>query len=144
MKLVDIKKAIKRMINAEFPNIKIFSPDVKEGFKKPSFYIQLLPISRERLSKYHFNRKVSVVIYYHSDKHEELELLDIEEKLEEIFSNVIRINDRTITIEDSESNIDNNVLHFEFDISYIGSLAEDKVHGYEEAELMQELILEKE
>lgn len=144
MRLVDIKKAIKRMINAELPDIKIFSPDVKEGFKKPSFFIQLFPISREKLSKYHFSRKLAVSITYHSETNKELEFLHIEEQLEKIFADVVTINDRTITVEEIESNVENNVLHFEFDINYIDSLAEDQVYGYEEADVMEELILEEE
>lgn len=144
MKLTDIKKAINDTLKSNFPTVKVSSPDVEEGFKKPSFFVEILPITRGKEGKYHYSRSVTVVIQYFSENETELENIKMQDQLEEVFGQVLKINDRVITIHNIESEINDKVLHFQFDISYLDSLEEDKVYGYEEAEFMQELILEGE
>lgn len=144
MTLADIKKAISTILKENFPTIKRYPPEVKEGFKKPSFFIELLPIMREKQGKYHYFRKVTVLIRYFSESETELENLKMQDQLEELFSQVLKVNDRIITLEEVEGRIIDEVLQLQFDISYVDSLEEDKVYGYEEAELMQELIMKEE
>lgn len=144
MKLTNIKTAIVTTLRENFSEINIYSPDVKEGFKKPSFFVQLLPVLREQQNKAHYSRNITVVIYYYSEDETELENLKMQDQLEVLFGQTFKINNRVITIDSLEGQIIDNVLQFSFDISYLDSLEEDKVYGYEEAELMQELILEEE
>lgn len=144
MKLTEIKKAISQTLKSSFPTVEVFSPDVQEGFKRPSFFIKLLPITREKEGKYHYFRKVTVIIQYFSKNETEAENLKMQDQLEEVFGQVLKVNDRTITIDEIESEIIDKVLHFQFDISYVNSLEEEKIYGYEEVDLMKELILEGE
>ncbi len=143
MKLVDIKEAINLTLKSNFPAIGRYSRETKEGFKKPCFFIELLPIMRIKENKAHYFRKITVLIRYFSLNKTELEGLKISDELEDVFLQPITIGDRKITIDEVESEFIDEVLVFQFDISYIDSLEEDKVYGYEDSELMQELLLEE-
>lgn len=141
MTLIDIKKAINQALKKDFPKIERYSRETKEGFKRPAFFIELLPIMREQRGKYHYFRKITVLIRYFSESESETELenLKIQDGLEETFGQVLKVKDRVITLSEVEGRIIDEVLQFQFDISYLDSLKEDKVYGYEETELMEEL-----
>ncbi|CAK7083886.1 hypothetical protein CIW83_16865 [Tissierella sp. P1] len=144
MKLTDIKRAIDSILKDNFSTIEIYSTNTKEGLDRPYFFVEISPIIRERLNRAHYHRKVTVLIRYFPNNEEELENLEIQEQLEELFGQALRIKDRVITLDSVEGQIVDGTLQFKFDISYIDSLDVDKIYGYEDAELMQNLILEEE
>lgn len=144
MKLTDIKRAIDSILKDSFSTIEIYSTNTKEGLNRPYFFVEISSIIRERLNRAHYHRKVTVLIRYFPNNEEELENLEIQEQLEELFRQALRIKDRVITLDSVEGQIVDGTLQFKFDISYIDSLEVDKIYGYEDAELMQNLILEEE
>jgi len=133
--LKDIKKAINSIISNKFPDVEIMSTDVKEGFNRPSFFVQLDNVTKDdRL--YYFTRDMTVRIYYFpSDRYNyNLEVLDVVDGLESIFNLNFNVSDRVITIDNTSYDITDGVLEFDLEFNYTDS------YGYEEqGELIEEL-----
>ncbi len=143
MKLADIRKAINTVMRDNFPDHKLYAPDEDEGFTRPCFFIELLPITRDNEGGGIYSRRVSVVISYFSKNKTDLENIKMQDELEEIFAQALKINDRVITIDNTSGYVTDSVLHFSFNIDYLDSIDETEQYGYDPyAEPMQELELD--
>jgi len=139
MNLKNIILAVNELIEREFPTVEIQSNDVKEGFKRPSFFVELDGVSKDtRL--YSYERELTVRIYYFpKSRHEySLETLDIQEKLEEIFGLTLPIEGRPIIIDGTSTSIVDGVVQFDIDLSF--SVRRDVI---DPGEPMQELDFRK-
>lgn len=118
--LIDILKAVNDLINSKYPDIDIVDSDVKEGFKRPSFFTTVDDVSKADYL-HSFKRSLTLLIYYfpqsrHSYK---IDILEKIQGLEEVFNKSIKIKDRVIhLVEDMESDIVDGVLTVRMDLSY--------------------------
>ncbi|MEL3956921.1 DUF6838 family protein [Caldifermentibacillus hisashii] len=114
----DIRKAINAKLKNEF-NIEINSNDVKEGFKRPSFFVTFDNLVKSS-DQSQFDRSLTIRIYYFpTDRYDySLELLDIQEQLENLFDLKFNVLDRKFNIFESSSLITDGVLEFSFDIQF--------------------------
>ncbi|WP_432408557.1 phage tail terminator family protein [Wukongibacter sp. M2B1] len=117
----DIVTAINTKIELKFPNIEIQSTDVEEGFSRPSFFIPLNNIKTSDFMNFARDRTITVRIYYFpTDRYSnQIEILEMQDSLEEAFidDNEIQVNeDFIIGIYESEIEIVDGVLQFEFEI----------------------------
>lgn len=84
--LKDIKKVINKKLIDGFPEIEVQSSDVKEGFKRPAFYVNL---ETNRLDKSQFTllRDMTCRVYFFpTSRYEyEEEIYEVQDKLEELF-----------------------------------------------------------
>lgn len=143
MRLTDIKKAINAVMRENFSGYNFYAPDVNEGFIRPCFFIELLPVTRDNEGGGIYSRRVSVVISYFSKNKTDLENIKMQDELEEIFAQALKINDRVITIDNTSGYVTDGVLHFSFNIDYLDSIDEADQYGYDpHAEPMQELELD--
>lgn len=138
MKLTDIKKAINTLLETNFPGHKIYADDIKEGFSRPCFFVELLPISRDNEGNGLYSRRVSVIINYFSRDKTSLENIKMQDQLEEIFGQTLTVGDRVVTINNIEGYINDGILQFSFNIDYVDSL--DITQDYE---LMGELEMKE-
>jgi hypothetical protein len=60
--LKDIKLAINNLIEATFPEIEISSKDIKEGFARPSFFVDFETTSKHSTDE-QIIRELQVIIY---------------------------------------------------------------------------------
>lgn len=136
--LKDIKLAINNLIEATFPEIEISSKDIKEGFSRPSFFIDFEAMSKHSTEE-QVIRELQIIIYYFpSDPHKNsLELLEVQEKLEEVFDLKLNVSDRYFNIDDPSGVKSDGVLQFSFSIKY------EEGREIEEAELMENLIIKE-
>ena len=110
-------------INLKLANkfgIDINSNDIKEGFKRPSFFVQFENILKTDYL-YHTDRQLTVRIYYFpTNKHQyQLEVLEKQEEIEELFRLGVAVGDRYIDVVDGiEADITDGVLMVSFDLSY--------------------------
>lgn len=128
----DIVRAINGQLKASFPNINIQSTDVKEGYQRPCFYVDLVDFENELLMDEYDHKTAAFSIYYFpSDRlNNRLELLEIRESLINAFIGVLDVgNGFKIHILNTESNIDDGVLNFDFEIEYYQVRAEKDNHG---------------
>jgi hypothetical protein len=114
----DIKKAINTKLNNEF-NIEINSNDVKEGFKRPSFFVAF-DILVKSSDQSQFDRSLTIRIYYFpTDRYEySIELLDVQERLENLFDLKLEVLERKFNIFESTTLITDGILEFSFDIQF--------------------------
>lgn len=121
VKYSDIHRAIVAKLKAKFPNIKISSTDITEGFDRPSFFIEFDDMRSSDFMKEALDRNFTVRIYYfpkEKDKNK-VEILNMEDDLNEIFiqDGVIGIDTETaIEVDELELEIVDKVLQCSFDV----------------------------
>ncbi|MCI1593217.1 phage tail terminator family protein [Heyndrickxia oleronia] len=140
----DIKKAINSKL-ATF-GVEVNSRDISEGFKRPSFFVQLEDSKRSGdVNQVH--KSLTVQIYYYpTDRYDySIEVLEVQEQLENLFELKLKVLDRFFNIDEVNSVLTDGVLSFSFDIAfYDGREIIYTVEGEElNSELMEELDIEK-
>lgn len=155
---IDIKKAITDKLREELSDIKILAMEELSGFDKPAFFVQLIPVNENIYIDYE-EKFLTVNIHYFSEEKTDLANLKMLDKLNSVFLNTLKLQDRNITITSKKPAITDNVLQFKFDIEvvnnfeqieinneYIPYTAIDEAVGYNKGnvELGKELKIEEE
>lgn len=132
----DIDKAVTDCLLDKFPDIEVTENDVKEGFNRPSFFVQL-DNTRKDTRLYVVHQSLTVRIYYFpSNRHAyQSELMDVQEKLEEVFNLNLNVLDRTLTIEETNAQVIDGVLEFEFDLEFYQNVKKE-----DDSDLMSEIV----
>lgn len=130
-----INKAINDKIKQEFPGIMIQSRDVEEGFKRPSFYVNIETTNTETF-QFNLRRDFTCrILFFPTDRYDHKEeAYGVQDRLEMLFGLSFVAGSRTITINEAESDIYDKVLHYDFYFSYYENAGEE-----ETGEKMQEL-----
>lgn len=118
-------------------NIKINESDVQEGFARPSFFVKFDTVYRTDYQNC-FHREISVILYYFpSDRYRyQLEVLEIQQKVEIILKGGFTIKDRALNIsQDIEALVNDGVLQMMFQLDFYDSIDNSAV----EIPLMEEL-----
>lgn len=132
--------AIKKKLNKAFPKIEVQMQDVEEGFKRPSFFIELTNIkSKDFMKSFKDNSLTIRIIYFPSHPHKnQLELLKMMDELDKIFieDNVLELDvDFRTEIYETDKNVVDKVLHYSFDIYF----SEQYIKEMIEVEMMENL-----
>ncbi len=118
LSLLEIKKAtVNKLEPLGVPTI---ANDIRSGFDKPAFFVQLMPIGDETDISISTST-VTINIHYFSKEKTEIENLKMLDKLKKIFINKLEVEDRVLTLYEKRYDIDDNVLQFKFDIRYTES-----------------------
>lgn len=118
---VEIIKAINNKIKNKITGVEFEPTDSKEGLIRPSFRTNIDNIKVSNFMNFAKDREMTVRIYYFStnkDKYR-LELLDIQDKLEDIFlteNTIVTESGFIIEIYECQFDVVDGVLHFYFDI----------------------------
>lgn len=132
--LSDLKTAVNKILKDNFVKIKINPNDTKEGFKKPAFFTQILPITTEYDTVNFTSNKLMVVINYFSKDGVEMEMLKMYDAIKKAFGMTIKVNQRSFLIQRFRSEIVDGVLQLKFNLDYL--VNQEKIDNHE---LMQEL-----
>lgn len=99
--------------------IEINARDVKEGFNRPSFFVQL-DNSNRYSSPTQIERTLTVRIYYFpTDRYKySIEVLDMQDTLEQLFDLKLKVKDRWLNIEEFNSYVNDGVLNCSFDLEF--------------------------
>lgn len=138
--LVDIKKSINNVLKNNFPDVKIYSSDTKEGFNRPAFFTQIVPLTSDYETVNYTSNRLMVAIQYFSESGTELENLKMDEDLRKAFGMTLKVNQRSFLLRNIRSEIVDEVLQLRFDISYFDGMA--KLQEYEEAKNLEISIKE--
>lgn len=114
----EIKKAVNNLINKNF-KAKINSNNIKEGFMRPSFFIELDDVKQTAYEE-QIHRSMTIRIFYFPSDREtySIEVLEVQQKLEEVFDLKLRVLDREININETEAAVSDGVLEFSFEIDF--------------------------
>jgi hypothetical protein len=128
--LSDLKLAVNQKLKAAYPAIVIQSKDIKEGFDRPCFYVEISNNSKEIISPEFNNRLITFTIYYFaSDRYKHsLENLEVQETLEDIFLGKLNVNGKNVLIHEVRSYIVDGVLQVKFDIDINTFIEETSDH----------------
>jgi len=129
--LVDIKKAVNSVLKDNFPDTKTYSSDTKEGFKRPAFFTQVVPIVMNHETTNYTSNKVMIVINYFSENGTELENLKMDTNLRKAFGMTLKVNQRSFLLQNIKSEIVDEILQFKFDLNYFDGI--DKTENNEKA-----------
>lgn len=128
LSIVDIKKAIVTKLKPL--GVNIVANDIRSGFKKPAFFVQIMPIGEDSNCDITFN-VLTINIHYFSEDKTDLDNLKMLDKLKKIFVNKLEVGNRNITINDKRYDTDDNVLQFRFDIRYTEEVHRENVDVYD-------------
>ena len=93
MQLLDIQKAISRLLYKNFSDCEIIADEQVADVENPTFFISTRPIKSTTITTYNKDRVVNVDIYYVQKENEHRKNLEIADKLDDIFSINLKVND---------------------------------------------------
>ena len=137
-----VTAAVKKKLKNTFKNIDIQSQDISEGFKRPSFFIELDNIKVSDFMTKLQETDLTVRISYFPSKvnYNTSEICSTLDILNRTFieDNLLELEEEYITeVNDSNVSVVDKVLHFDFDIN----LSEEYVRKLHNEETMGELEL---
>ncbi|QEK11693.1 hypothetical protein FQB35_04565 [Crassaminicella thermophila] len=119
--LILIKEAIFKKLSSNFQGYKLYGEEIQQGFKRPCFFVQIIPVIDTMDHQFYKSRAINIDIHYFSENetnHENLLMLD---QLNDVFSKGLKVDDRCISIDETTSNTIDGVLHFAFTLNYTDS-----------------------
>ena len=117
----DIARAVTMIIKEAFPNAIIYGDEVREGYKKPSFFIGIMPVSSINHTKSIKEEQLMITISYFSDTTESLKNYQVMQQLKSAIGQVVGVDNRKFTIQETNTEKvgeDGDIYQFTFDISY--------------------------
>ncbi|MGL5245777.1 MAG: phage tail terminator family protein [Sarcina sp.] len=134
--LVDIKEAIREKL--EPLDIKIYGNEIEEGYNRPCFFTQILPVGGlEQYSRNLVENNFMIEIVYFSKEETQLDNLKMSDTLRNIFFPFFNVETRKIRVTEFKQDTSNNILSLRFYINFY-----DWISKEEETELMKKLKLE--
>ena len=117
----DIAKAVTMVIKGAFPNAIIYGDEVREGYKKPSFFIGIMPVNSINHTKSIKEEQLLITVTYFSDITESLKNYRVMQELKVAFGSVLGVDNRKFTIQETNTEKvgeDGDIYQFTFDINY--------------------------
>ena len=117
----DIAKAVTVVIKETFPNVPIYGDEVKEGYRKPSFFIGILPVSSINHTKSIKEEQLLITISYFSNTTDTLKNYSVMQELKVAFGQVLGVDNRKFTIQETNTQKvgeEGDIYQFTFDINY--------------------------
>lgn len=134
----DIAKAVTTLIKEAFANAIIYGDEVREGYKKPSFFIGIMPVTSINHTRSIKEEQLMITISYFSDTTESLKNYQVMQQLKAAIGQVLRVDNRRFTIQEvttEKVGEDGDIYQITFDINYF-ELANDEPSS----EIVKEII----
>lgn len=126
----DILKAVNKVLKEAFPQIPRESQDIKEGFDRECFFVELAGISESYITEAMTNDRTTVRIHYFpKDMHvNRAELYGIRDRMRNALGLAIRVKeDIYVSVNDLEYEItENGVLMTDFQVEYAQFVPEEE------------------
>lgn len=98
----------------------VTASEVEQGFKKPTFFVDVLPVSVQIQSKYSELVTVSVEITYHPQTETREHLVEVSESIKNMFLYTpLSVCDRFLSVDELLFDTDNSTLVTYFELSFI-------------------------
>ena len=117
----DVAKAVTMVIKEAFPNVPIYGDEVREGYKKPSFFVGIMPVSSINHTKSIKEEQLLITVSYFSNTTESLKNYKVMQELKVAFGQVLSVDNRRFTIQETNTEKvgeDGDIYQFTFDINY--------------------------
>lgn len=133
----DLKRGIISKIHENFKE-KVLNSEAMQDFKEPYFFVYFETFERESHSNTNDRLEYGVVVQY--EKADRNTLMEIGDKLSELFNYSIKIQNHYLLITNNAWTIEENSLFFTFDLGFYV----DKKRNEVDYKLMESLIVEVE
>ena len=133
----DLKRGIISKIHENFKE-KVLNSEAMQDFKEPYFFVYFETFERESYSNTNDRLEYGVVVQY--EKADRNTLMEIGDKLSELFNYSIKIQNHYLLITNNAWIIEENSLFFTFDLGFYV----DKKRNEVDYKLMESLIVEVE
>ena len=142
--VADVLSSVNKKIRQEFPGMKVYGKEIKEGFNRPSFFVEVTDEGLELYTKNVSLQKCKVGIFYFqaqksTNGYSESENLQMADKLNELFSMLIEVKDRKLTVKESLLQYEDDIMQMTFALEFYVRNRLKKP----EAELMENVYLEE-
>lgn len=138
----DVKKALIDVLKKVFgKKYKYYGIEVSEGYEKPSFFTQMIPISMENETTNITSSAYSFVITYFQQKIDEADALEVFSKIREGYGLKVKIGDRYINVTDVDYDFvgeKSNILQVTVNV-----LFKDKIEKEETAQIMKQMEIKR-
>lgn len=134
----EIAKAVTIIIKETFPEAIIYGDEVREGYKKPSFFISIMPVTSINHTKSIKEEQLMITISYFSDTTESLKNYQVMQQLKVAIGQVLCVDNRRFTVQEltaEKVGEDGDIYQITFDINYF-ELANDEPSS----EVVKEII----
>lgn len=136
--LKDLNKAVNKTLRSNFPHYKIYAGEVKEGFQRPSFFTQIIPLRTDYENMNYQSERLVVAITCFNKNDTELENIEVHDELISAFGRALKVGNRTLVLRNIRSNNADSTLQFSFDLDFLSRLTkEDKYEMMKQLELKQ-------
>lgn len=100
MTISELKKGLLDLMQSNFPakKYKYYAMDVKEGYKRPSFFTKLKPVSMEASNYNTRNNQVMFIINFMQERIDEVEALATIQQIRDLFGLSVKIGDRAVDV----------------------------------------------
>lgn len=133
----DLKRGITKKIHENF-KAKVLNSEAQQDFKESYFFVYFETFERESYSNTNDYVNYGVVVQY--QKADKNSLMEIGDKLSEIFNYSVKIDDLYLLITNNSWYIEDNSLFFTFELGFYV----DKLKNVVNYELMKELQMKYE
>lgn len=143
---IKIQDEVNRLLVERYPDFAVYINKVPKGFERPSFLIEFIsnaPVEAnndiiKEISYFTVTYFGEVNDYYNTDK---LVIQDVLVNTLKIFrKGYIEVEDRAIKVKASNGGSNDDEVYIDLQFEYF----EDRLEEYEEYDLMQEIIIDKE
>ena len=117
----EIARAVTMIIKEAFPNAIVYGDEVREGYKKPSFFIGIMPVNSINHTKSIKEEQLLITISYFSDTTESLKNYQVMQQLKVAIGQVLCVDNRRFTIQElttEKVGEDGDIYQITFDINY--------------------------
>lgn len=102
MEFTQIKKSLNELLKKQYPEIKIYGNEVKEGYKMPSFFTSLVSFPETPANKNFMQGGFTFKIVYFQAKKDEMDQLEKLDKIYEAFGLSVQIGKRHLIVKEKD------------------------------------------
>lgn len=122
----EIVKAVTFVLKDNF-NLPVYANEVKEGYKEPSFFVRIYPVSSDTETRNYMRTDLRIEVSYYSDTKDTVKNMKFVSDIRKVFGITLKVGNRTLTIHDTEvDKIDDDIYEFTFSTSYLELVNFDK------------------
>lgn len=135
---IDIKQAISSILKEKI-GYKIYSNNVKEGYKTPCFFIQLLPVTTDLENTNTIKNNLMIEIVYFSNKKSDLDNMTIYNEVKNFIFPVLAVKDRKLIVKNFNYLIlEDNIMSIRFNLNYRTQIVKQEKEKMQNIEMKME------
>lgn len=139
IRMAELKKGMLAVLKGLYPSgYRFYGTEVEEGYEKPSFFTQLVPVMMENGAQQVTDNVFLFVITYFQKDRDEVDALEKASEIQEAYGLKVRVADRYINVtEISYDFVGNggNILQVQVTVSY-----KDQIGKHKEEQALMETV----